>query len=209
MRRSIRSGLRLIAFTAVAISYVPVTARGPLDGEPNTARVRLFYAPRDNLSEVDRAVIAGASRSIDFTGYVLTDRAVAEALSDAARRGVKIRVYLDPDQPALKSPRSFTAFWNLVRQSNVETRIKTGGNDLMHLKAYHVDGRILRTGSANFSVSGSRYQDNDLLLLEGRDTVAQFVREFEYMWTRAGSTPLNPDTPPPVQRRFVGGDDRP
>jgi phosphatidylserine/phosphatidylglycerophosphate/cardiolipin synthase-like enzyme len=208
MRRSLRSGLRLIAFTAVAISYVPVTARGPLDTEPTTARVRLFYAPRDNLSEVDRAVIAGASRSIDFTGYVLTDRAIAEALSDAARRGVKVRVYLDPDQPALKSPRSFTAFWNMVRQNGVETRLKTGGNDLMHLKAYHVDARILRTGSCNFSVSGSRYQDNDLLLLEGRDTVAQFVREFEYMWNRSGNTPLNPDTPP-VQRRFVGGDDRP
>ncbi|MDF2117832.1 phospholipase D-like domain-containing protein [Roseiarcaceae bacterium H3SJ34-1] len=209
MRRSIRSGLCLIAFTAVAVSYVPVTARGPLDGEPNTARVRLFYAPRDNLSEVDRAVIAGASHAIDFTGYVLTDRAIAEALTDAARRGVKVRIYLDPDQPALKSPRSSSAFWTLVRQNGVETRIKTGGNDLMHLKAYHVDARILRTGSANFSVSGSRYQDNDLLLLEGRDTVAQFVREFEYMWNRSGSTPLNPDTQRPAPRRYVGGDDRP
>jgi len=209
MRRSIRSGLRLLAFSAVAISYVPVTARGPLDGEPTTARVRLFYAPRDNLSAVDRAVIAGASRSIDFTGYVLTDRAIAEALTDAARRGVRIRLYLDPDQPALKSPGAFTAFWALVRQNGVEARLKTGSNDLMHLKAYHVDARILRTGSANFSVSGSRYQDNDLLLLEGRDTVAQFVREFEYMWNRSGSTPLNSDMRPPAARRFVGGDDRP
>ena len=209
MRRGILSCLHLVALTALAVSYAPVTARGPLDLEAATARVRIFYAPRDNLGMVDRAVIASAARSIDFTGYVLTDRAIAQALTDAARRGVRIRVYLDPDQPALKNPRAFSAFWEMVRQSGISTRIKTGGGDLMHLKAYHVDARILRTGSANFSVSGSRYQDNDLLLIEGSDAVAQFVREFEYMWKRGGSTPLNPDAPPPAPRRFVGGDDRP
>ena len=34
-------------------------------------------------------------------------------------------------------------------------RIKRGG-PFMHLKAYEIDGKLLRTGSANFSTSGEK-----------------------------------------------------
>ncbi|MDH7798478.1 MULTISPECIES: phospholipase D-like domain-containing protein [unclassified Beijerinckia] len=207
MRRPLHSGIKTVLLALAIFGLTPGGARGPLDVDRVTASLRIFYAPRDNLREIDRAVLAGARQTIDFTGYVLTDRSIVEALSDAARRGVKVRLYFDPDQPALRRPDANPAFWSLVGQNGVEARLKTGGNDLMHLKAYHVDSRILRTGSANFSVSGGQYQDNDLLLIEGRDAVASFVREFEYLWTRPGNTPLNRDTPA-TARRFLG-DDRP
>ena len=35
----------------------------------------------------------------------------------------------------------------------------------MHLKAYAVDGKLLRTGSGNFSRPGLAEQDNDLVLI--------------------------------------------
>ena len=35
----------------------------------------------------------------------------------------------------------------------------------MHLKAYSIDGEVLRTGSANFSTSGENAQDNDLIII--------------------------------------------
>ena len=37
----------------------------------------------------------------------------------------------------------------------------------MHLKSYQIDGRLLRTGAANFSASGLKRQDNDLIVIEG------------------------------------------
>jgi len=33
----------------------------------------------------------------------------------------------------------------------------------MHLKSYQIDRRLLRTGAANFSASGLKRQDNDLI----------------------------------------------
>ncbi|WGJ13761.1 hypothetical protein QEV83_13860 [Methylocapsa sp. D3K7] len=36
----------------------------------------------------------------------------------------------------------------------------------MHLKRYHIDGRLLRSGAANFSASGLKRQDNDLIVIE-------------------------------------------
>ena len=44
----------------------------------------------------------------------------------------------------------------------VEIRTKHKPGAPMHLKSYQVDGRLLRTGAANFSASGFNRQDNHL-----------------------------------------------
>jgi phosphatidylserine/phosphatidylglycerophosphate/cardiolipin synthase-like enzyme len=35
----------------------------------------------------------------------------------------------------------------------------------MHLKSYQVDGRVLCTGAANFSASGLKREDDDLIVI--------------------------------------------
>ncbi len=55
----------------------------------------------------------------------------------------------------------------------------------MHLKAYAVDGEVLRTGSANFSASGERQQDNDLIVICDAGAAAKFDAHFERMWDAA------------------------
>jgi phosphatidylserine/phosphatidylglycerophosphate/cardiolipin synthase-like enzyme len=57
----------------------------------------------------------------------------------------------------------------------------------MHFKAYQVDGRVVRTGSANFSPSGLKRQDNDLVVIESQETVEAFDRNFERVFA-AGET---------------------
>jgi phosphatidylserine/phosphatidylglycerophosphate/cardiolipin synthase-like enzyme len=58
---------------------------------------------------------------------------------------------------------------------SVEMRVKAGGG-LMHLKSYEVDGKTLRTGAANFSASGEKQQDNDLIVIESAEAAAAFER---------------------------------
>jgi phosphatidylserine/phosphatidylglycerophosphate/cardiolipin synthase-like enzyme len=48
----------------------------------------------------------------------------------------------------------------------------------MHLKSYQFDGRMLRTGAANFSASGLKRQDNDLIVIESPEVAASFKRAF-------------------------------
>jgi phosphatidylserine/phosphatidylglycerophosphate/cardiolipin synthase-like enzyme len=123
----------------------------------------IHYAPVENLERSDVALIDQAEHNIDIAAYVLTDWPVMQALIRAAQRGVKIRI---------------------------EVRFKRAGSPLMHLKSYQIDGRWLRTGAANFSASGLKRQDNDLLIIESRAAATAFERRFDAIFAEGEALPL-------------------
>ncbi len=59
--------------------------------------------------------------------------------------------------------------------------------DLMHLKSYVIDGALLRTGSANWSPTGLKRQDNDLQYEADPALAKQFEARFAEMWDRPGN----------------------
>jgi phosphatidylserine/phosphatidylglycerophosphate/cardiolipin synthase-like enzyme len=65
----------------------------------------------------------------------------------------------------------------------VEIRIKHETSAPMHLKSYQIDGRILRIGAANFSASGLKRQDNDLIVIESAEAAESFKRNFDARFT--------------------------
>ncbi|MGC2223155.1 MAG: phospholipase D-like domain-containing protein [Methylocella sp.] len=100
-----------------------------------------------------------------------------QALTRAADRGVKVRIYLDGTQFAEREP--VKVFQDLAETPGVEIRTKRDHGAPMHLKSYEIDGRLLRTGAANFSASGEKRQDNDLIVIESADAAAAFKRNFD------------------------------
>jgi phosphatidylserine/phosphatidylglycerophosphate/cardiolipin synthase-like enzyme len=110
----------------------------------------IHYAPAENLEHIDVELIDSARREIDFAAYVLTDWPVMQALIRAADRGVKVRIYLDGAQLAEREPAK--VFQDLAETPGVEIRVKRSHGAPMHLKCYQIDGRMLRTGAANFAV---------------------------------------------------------
>jgi phosphatidylserine/phosphatidylglycerophosphate/cardiolipin synthase-like enzyme len=58
------------------------------------------------------------------------------------------------------------------------------GEAWMHMKSYAVDRARLRTGSANFSASGLKRQDNDLVVTDDPAATAKFESAFEALWRR-------------------------
>ncbi len=135
----------------------------------------IHFSPEERLDAIDAAMIGSAKLSIDFAAYSLNDGAVVDALNAADKRGVVIRIVLDP-----RERHDFVRLGDL--SDNV--RIKRLG-PLMHLKAYAIDGEVLRTGSANFSASGERQQDNDLIVIRDPTAAAKFDAHFERMWDAA------------------------
>lgn len=149
---------------------------------PCLADPAIHYAPTENLEHVDVELIDRARQEIDMAAYVLTDWAVIEALTRAADRGVRVRVYLDGAQLALHPS---TPLSELVETPGVDVRVKSENSALMHLKSFQEDGRILRSGAANFSASGEKRQDNDLVVIESPEAAAAFKRNFEARFASA------------------------
>ena len=137
----------------------------------------IHYAPIENLEHVDVALIDRAQHEIDMAAYVLTDWPVIQALTRAADRGVGVRIYLDGEQLSEREPAK--VFNYLAETPGVEIRTKRDHGAPMHLKSYDVDGRLLRTGAANFSASGLKRQDNDLIVIESAGAAAAFKHNFE------------------------------
>ena len=99
-----------------------------------------------------------------------------------------MRVYLDGTQ--LSERERAKVFHIFAETAGVEIRIKRDKGAPMHLNSYQIDGWLLRTGAANFSASGLKRQDNDLVMIESASAAAQFKRAFETKYA-TGQCPID------------------
>jgi phosphatidylserine/phosphatidylglycerophosphate/cardiolipin synthase-like enzyme len=171
--KSTYNGLRLLDHTAHA----------------SNAGAGQHYSPSENLEQFDRERLDSAQRTVDIAMYAFTDRYLAEELVKLARRGVQIRLYRDREQYEEEQHNSGqrnrgTTTEMLRGQHGIQIRVKES-RELMHLKAYVIDGSLLRDGSANWSPSGLKRQDNNAHFTPDPAQVGAFRQIFEQMWERA------------------------
>ena len=175
--------MKLIHAAITSAVFVAIGAMSYADPAPT-----IHYAPAENLEHVDVELIESAQREIDIAAYVLTDWPVIQALTRAADRGVKVRIYLDAGR--LRETEGSKAFQALAETPSVEIRVKQESSALMHLKSYQVDGHVLRTGAANFSASGLKREDDDLIVIESAEAAMAFKRNFEGRFASGITLPL-------------------
>jgi len=189
MRRIVYIALLALAATAF-YQYEPALDRAPQPAMAAETQAGNHFAPAENLEQLDLEQIAQARHTLDIAMYSFTDRYLADAVIEAAHRGVKVRIYRDRSQfqeeqrnADLHHQRSLSDMFH--RQPNVQVRVKDSNeHNLMHLKAYVVDGKLLRDGSANWSPSGLKQQDNNAHFTSDPAQVHAFQQAFEEMWSR-------------------------
>lgn len=148
--------------------------------------VEHLYSPGTNLERSELAQLETATRTVDVAMYSFTDRYLAEELAALAHRGVHIRVYRDREQYQQETQWGGVATTSILLAAGIEVRVK-GTKDLMHLKSYAIDGHLLRTGSANWSPTGLKRQDNDVVYETDPAMVETFERKFEEMWVKVSN----------------------
>jgi phosphatidylserine/phosphatidylglycerophosphate/cardiolipin synthase-like enzyme len=122
--------------------------------------------------------LASATRSVQAEVFVLTDSDVIAELAAARRRGVSVRLLLDPGQDVNR------ASFDLLREAGVDMRwypVPPGAK--LHAKAALFDGRRLLVGSANWSLSGLSVNHELDLLFEDAATAGAFASRFEKDWS--------------------------
>src|SRR5512146_1892973 len=183
--------LAVLALAGIAFyQYQPGVDRAPLRSTAAGAELGDHFSPAEDLERLDLEEIGQARHTLDIAMYAFTDRYLAQAVVEAAHRGVRVRIYRDRSQfeqeqrnADVHHERSLSDMFH--HQRNIQVRIKDSNeHNLMHLKAYLVDGKLLRDGSANWSPSGLKRQDNNSHFTTDPAQVHAFQQAFEEMWSR-------------------------
>ncbi|MDF1561962.1 MAG: phospholipase D-like domain-containing protein [Deltaproteobacteria bacterium] len=187
-----------------AIPYVgPVTldaivAHALETGAPcvasSTGTVEVVFSPQPwHLSHLARVVerIEAADQTIDVAMYSLSDGTVFQALEDAARRGVSIRLLYEGASEDRKGPAGTRSA--RLEDAGIDVRWI---NKIMHHKFAIFDGprrdpakastAKVVSGSGNWSYSaGTKYDENTLFIDGNTELTLRLQAEFDHLWNNS------------------------
>ena len=123
--------------------------------------------------------IAAARESIDLSmAYFVPDDIALQALQDALKRGVKVRIIMPGHHTDAKLVRRASrALWGPILQSGAE--LYEFQPTMYHCKVLVVDGLWVSVGSTNFDNRSFRLNDEANLNVYDRDFAARQRRDFE------------------------------
>lgn len=162
---------RLLAGVGLVVPLVACAAGGP---RPASARAGNPLTPSVSLLEQTGALpierfVAGARRTLDCEIYEVTSGALADSLGAASRRGVRVRVVLEP--------RAWTT--TLVQREAGVDVVPAPRVDLDHAKSCVRDAgtrdAAVLVGTANWSGAASSTDADLVMTLPGTDPVARQV----------------------------------
>jgi phosphatidylserine/phosphatidylglycerophosphate/cardiolipin synthase-like enzyme len=139
------------------------------------------FSPGGVTAHLVRALDASGV-SVDLANFSFTSDDLRDALTRAKERGVKIRIIFDAYQyKFLREMRWFADNGFDVLLSSGKNR----GKGVMHNKFAVFDGKLLSTGSFNWTRNGERNNYENAMFLDAPDDVAAFVNHFEVIRAQA------------------------
>lgn len=127
------------------------------------------------------SLINSAQESIDLEMYVFTYQPLADALINASKRGVKVRVILES---RLDNSGTQQTIFSYLKGNGVEVKWASAVFTRTHSKLLVVDGKKALVGSINFSRSAVKTNREAAAIVCG-ETVAEYTRVFENDWKEA------------------------
>ncbi len=154
-------------------SKIPVKAE--------SERVKLVFAPRYDPFQWISRILANARKEVLVAAYAFTDPQLTTVLKYLNSEGIDVKVLLDKR-------------WN-TENSYSEHVFLEGGIEVslfpspshMHAKLILVDERWLLMGSANFTASARKKNDEFLMIIDSPELVMKARKWFFDLWKDAGS----------------------
>lgn len=180
----------------------------PAPSAPRGAAVRLNgVALPSRLFSDEAQISASLIRAIDATQgtlelaiHGLALREVAAALKRAKDRGVRVRIVMNQSHvfPEKERDRRLPEVQMLLDEG-FEMRMLRGGDlhGVMHNKFAVFDGRVLETGSYNWTAAADRQHFENALFLDDAARIADYSAYWRWLWERSAAVDeRNPPTRP-------------
>ena len=155
---------------------------------------RESYTPHGTAALIAAAIDA-ARDTVVVANFSFTHHELIDALQRAKDRGLKIRVVFDRYQYGfLKEMAQMTDLGFDVRLSNG----KDGQKGVMHNKFVVLDGKLVETGSFNWTFNGELNNYENAVFLDAPDDAAAWAAYFERIWAQGRApTPADHRAPAP------------
>lgn len=138
---------------------------------------KVFFSPGTDILESMADLLDQAKKSIDLCVFTITDSRLAACIFEAQRRGVAVRLITD-DRKLFDHGSEGYAF----RKAGIPVKIDHSQYH-MHHKFGIIDGRIVFTGSFNWTYTASKHNQENLLITSKFSLIDQYQTEFERLWT--------------------------
>ncbi len=162
--------IRLIALVAM-LSVPSLSYAAP--------SVQVGFSPEGSARALVLKVIGNATHSIQMLAYSFQAPDIMQALVDAKKRGVDVRVVVDKKRNERKASKKAMDF---VTRNGVELRT----NDHFHIhhdKTIIVDGKTVETGSFNFAPSAETSNSENVVVIRDMPDVArQYIAHWQSRW---------------------------
>lgn len=185
--------------------HTPPLAPAPQDAARTldfngTSLPREAYTPHGTVALVSAAIDA-AKDSVVVANFSFTHHDLIAALQRAKDRGLKVRVVFDRYQYGfLKEMAQMVELGFDVRLSNG----KDGQKGVMHNKFVVLDGKLVETGSFNWTFNGELNNYENAAFLNAPDDAAAWSAYFERIWSQ-GRAPTPEDHKAPAAPHDAAG----
>ncbi|POA50536.1 phospholipase D family protein [Pseudomonas sp. MPR-ANC1] len=141
--------------------------------------VQVGFSPEGSARKLVLETIGSAQHSIQMLAYAFKAPDIVQALIDAEKRGVEVRIVVDKKRNLGKS--SKTAM-DLVVLNGVELRTNEHFH-LHHDKTIIVDGNTVETGSFNFAPSAETANSENVVVIRDMPEVSrQYIAHWQSRW---------------------------
>ena len=138
------------------------------------------FSPQQGATALVVQTIGEATKSIRVAAYSFTSQPIADALVAANDDGIDVEVVLDKSQRTGRG-----TLLPFLLEHHVPTRI----NDhyrIMHNKFMIIDGKVLQTGSFNYTKSAERSNaENVLVIHRNRKIIHDYEAQWQKLWDEA------------------------
>ena len=143
-------------------------------------RVETFFSPDDGVAAHVLQVLNDAEESIYFMAFSFTTDELGEAIRSKAENGLTVAGVMEEEQVKSNIGTEYDPF----KQAGLDVYVD-GNDGQMHHKVMIVDGKIVITGSYNFSNSAETRNDENLVIFHNEQIADFYLGEFQRVYQQS------------------------
>ncbi|NLO91654.1 MAG: DUF1669 domain-containing protein [Elusimicrobia bacterium] len=206
-----RAESSLPSLKAAAVKQPVLESRAPASSGPGVESLNLppvMFADEGVVGNSIAKVLDAAQSTLDIAIYSFDYRSLRNAITEAAERGVRVRLIINAGT-AYEEGKKPSADIEAMEKAGVQIRTLRGVANyyrgIQHNKFMIADGKIMQSGSFNWTKSADTSSSENVLFISDPATIKAFSGYFRFMWAQAHAIgkDVSEYAPPPADEELV------